>query len=109
MQGWTRQCEEFVEFKKECHYPKYNYHCIVFDNLHTYLNRNNLISHDQSGFRPGDSNINQLISMTTYISNAFEKTLALDFDISKVFDKVWYQGLVFKLERSGVSSGQLSL
>ena len=40
---------------------------IVFDDLYAFLNNNNLISSDQSGFRPGDSTINQLISITTNI------------------------------------------
>ena len=42
---------------------------IVFDELYSFMNNNNLISKDQSGFRPGDSTINQLISITSSILN----------------------------------------
>jgi len=34
---------------------------IIFNNLYNHLNRNNLITKNQSGFRPGDSVTNQLI------------------------------------------------
>ena len=70
------------------------------------MNNNNLISKDQSGFRPGDSTINQLISITSTIFESFENfevTRALFLDISKAFDKVWHEGLTFKLKRNGVS------
>ena len=44
----------------------------VFDVLYSFMNNNNLISKDQSGFRPGDSTINQLISITSSIFESFE-------------------------------------
>ena len=79
---------------------------IVFDELYNFMNNNNLISKDQSGFRPGDSTINQLISITSTIFESFEnfeETRALFLDIiSKTFDKVWHEGLIFKLKRNGV-------
>ena len=83
---------------------------IVFDELYSFTNNNNLISKDQSDFRPGDSTINQLICITSSIFESFEnfeETRALFLDISKDFDKVWHEGLIFKLERNRVS-GPLS-
>ena len=62
---------------------------IVVDELYAFLNTNGLISSDQSGFRPGDSTINQLISITSNIVETFEdfdETRALVLDISKAFD-----------------------
>ena len=59
--------------------------------------KNNLLSKNQSGFRPGDSTINQLLSITPEIYNAFEsldETRAVFLDISKAFDKVWHEGLM---------------
>ena len=32
---------------------------IIFNNLYSYLNANNLITNNHSGFRPGDSTTNQ--------------------------------------------------
>ena len=45
---------------------------IVFDCLHNFLNNNNLMSKNQSGFRPADSTINQLLSVTSNIYESFE-------------------------------------
>jgi hypothetical protein len=78
---------------------------IVFDALYTYLMANGLLSKNQSGFRPGDSTINQLLAITTEIYNAFEtlnETRAVFLDISKAFDKVWHEGLLFKLKQNGI-------
>ena len=46
---------------------------IVFDQVYSFLNVNNLLSKYQSGFRPGDSTIYQLISITSSIYETFEK------------------------------------
>ena len=59
----------------------------------------------QSGFRPGDSTINQLTYMVHKIYDALErgKEVRMVFlDISKAFDKVWHKGLLRKLESVGV-------
>ena len=79
---------------------------IVFDSLYVFLTNNNLISKNQSGFRPGDCTINQLLSITTEIYEAFEnydEVRAVFLDISKAFDKVWHEGMIFKLQQNGVS------
>ena len=79
---------------------------IVFDQVYSFLNVNKLISKNQSGFRPGDSTIYQLISITSNIIDSFEKydeTRALVLGISKAFAKVWHDGLIFKLKCNGIS------
>ena len=61
----------------------------------------------QTGFRPGDSTINQLIFLVHKIYEALEggkELCAVFFDISKAFDKVWRAGLLRKLEALGVQS-----
>ena len=85
---------------------------IMFDEMYSFLASNSLLSDNQSGYRPGDSCINQLLSITTEIYEAFEdfdEVRALFLDISKAFDKVWYEGLLFKLERNGVKGDLLTL
>jgi len=84
---------------------------IVFDHVYSYLNNNKLLSKNQSGFRPGDSTIYQLISITTNIYESFEKydeTRAVFLDISKAFDKVWHKGIIHKLKCNGVSGNLLN-
>ena len=76
-----------------------------------FLDENRLISTMQSGFRPGDSCIYQLISITSDIYRNFERhdeTRALFLDISKAFDKVWHEGLIHKLKSNGISGNLLS-
>ena len=85
---------------------------IIFDSMYIFFSENDLLSKNQSGFRPGDSTINQLLSITTEIFNAFEnfeETRAVFLDISKAFDKVWHEGLCFKLKRSGINGNLLKL
>ena len=79
---------------------------IVFDQVYAFLNVYNLLSKKQSGFTPGDSTIYQLLSITSTIYESFEKyeeTCAVFLDISKAFDKVWHEGIIFKLKCNGVS------
>ena len=80
--------------------------------MYGFLHSNNLISDNQSGFRPGDSTINQLLSITHDIYVSFEnqsETRAVFLDISKDFDKVWHEGHLFKLCCSGIDGNLLCL
>ena len=70
---------------------------IIYDNMLKYFLDNNLITPKQSGFRPGDLCINQLLSITHDIFTSFDNGLevrGLFLDISKAFDKVWHDGLI---------------
>ena len=87
---------------------------IIFNNLYNYLNTNNLITNNQSGFRPGDSTTNQLLYLVNEIHKAFDDPKSLEvravfLGISKAFDKVWHDGLLFKLNQNGISGGLLKL
>ena len=84
---------------------------IVFNQLYYYFTNNNLISKHQSGFRPGHSTTNQLIDFVNKIHKAFDDHSSLEvrsvfLDVAKAFDKVWHEGLIFKLQQNGIE-GQL--
>ena len=88
------------------------YEKILFDKIYVFLNDNNILSPNQSSFRPGDSTIDQLLAITTEIYDAFEnyeETRAVFLDISKTFDKVWHERLIFKLKTNGINGKLLNL
>ena len=73
---------------------------------------NNLITPHQSGFKPGDSCINQQLSITHEIYKSFDDgsdVRSIFLDISKAFDKVWHGGVIFKQEQNGISGDLLNI
>ena len=87
---------------------------IIFNNLYNHLTTHHFITKNQSGFRPGDSTTNQLIDLVDEIHHAFHSIISLEvraifLDISKAFDKVWHDGLIFKMRQNGISGKLLKL
>ena len=81
---------------------------IIFNRIYNFLNEKNLLNHNQSGFRPSDSCVNQLLSIIHEIFQAFDCNPTLEvrsvfLDISNAFDKVWHEGLLYKLKSMGIS------
>ena len=67
-----------------------------------------LLNPNQSGFCPSDSYINQSLAITYEISEAFDCNPSLEIrsvflDISKAFDKIWHEVLLYKLRSMGIS------
>ena len=78
---------------------------IVFAQLYNFLLELDFLNPLQSGFRPGHSTVNQLTYLVHRIYESLEqgKEVRMVFrDISKVFDKVWHKGLLYKLKTIGV-------
>ena len=76
-----------------------------------FLIENDLILPKQSGFKSGDSCINQFLSIVYCLYVLFTYLLVtIDYevgdvflDILKAFDKVWHDGIIFKLEQKSIS------
>ena len=73
-----------------------------------------MLTPHQSGFHPNDSSIYQLLSTVHSIYADFDHNPSLEvrgnfLDISKAFDKVWHEGLLYKLESIGISGNLLNL
>ena len=85
---------------------------LILNNLYPYIFNNNFIDDRQSGYQIGDSTIKQLISITHEIYKAFDDSKelrAVFLDISKAFDKVWADGLIFKLKRIGIDGDMIDI
>ena len=81
---------------------------IAFNPMLGFLEGNNLLCPHQSGFRSSDSCQGQLLSVASDIHASFDQSptpeVRVNFlDISKAFDKVWNEALLFKFERIGIS------
>ena len=73
---------------------------------------NKLISDKQSGYRRNDSTVRQLLDITHNIYKAFDsghEVRAVFLDISKAFDRVWHEGLIFKLKQNGIGGDALNI
>ena len=85
---------------------------LIFDKLYPYIFNNGFIDDRQSGYRHGDSKVKQLLSITHEIYKAFnanKEMRAVFLDISRAFDKVWAEGLIFKLKRIGIEGDMLNI
>ena len=81
---------------------------IVFNRIYNFLLQDELINPNQFCFRPSDSCVNQLISKTHEIFEALGCNHSLEvrsvfLDISKAFDEVWHEGMLYKLKSMDIS------
>ena len=77
----------------------------VHKHVYTFFKTHNVLTPHQSGFIPGDSAVNQLLSTYNNLCCSFDSgiiTQTIYFDISKAFDRVWHKGLLVKLEAVGI-------
>ena len=81
----------------------------MFNKSFCFFIENSLVSSYQSGFKPGDSRINQLLFKIHKIYKCFDNGFDVRgvfffffffFDISRVFDKVWHKGFILKLKQN---------
>ena len=80
---------------------------LIYNALYKYFEDNHILDTNDSGFRTGESCINQLLSITHNIFQYFDanpslKVCGVFLDINKAFDKVWHKSILFKLRSIGI-------
>ena len=76
--------------------------------MYEFFEENDLLCEHQSGFRPSDSCEYQLHSFAHDIYASFNCNAPLDvrgvfLDISKTFDRVWHDELIYKIKCTGIN------
>lgn len=84
---------------------------IINRRLSWHLEKFNLLTASQSGFRKGRNTLDNIIGLELFIREGFNKraplnTYAIFLDISKAFDITWIQGILYKLSKKGIK-GQI--
>ena len=77
-----------------------------------FLNENNLISSNQSGFKPEDSCINQVLFISHKMYKSFDdgfEVKGVFCNISKAFDEFWHKRIIFKLKQNNISGNLLNV
>ena len=80
---------------------------ILKNRLIRYLEENNLLCYNQSGFRKNRRTVDNIFYFKQKCLEAFheeKKICGILFDIEKAFDKVWHNGLFMKLHEKKVPS-----
>ena len=59
-----------------------------------------ILNIEQAGFRPGRSTLDQVLALTTYVENSYQrrdKTGVVFLELTAAYDTVWHNGLLVKL------------
>ena len=80
------------------------YECIIKNSINDYNIKNNILPHNQFGFRYNHSAIHAITKLMSDVNENINKNnivAACLIDLEKAFDTIWHNGLLFKLEKKG--------
>ena len=84
---------------------------MVTKRLQHYLESNNCLTPNQSGYRKTYSTTDHLVRLQHHIRKAQHRkqyTIAVFLDFSKAFDMVWKNGLIYKVKQKGIQGVMLN-
>ena len=87
---------------------------LIFDSISDFIDKNKVFNNNQSGLTPSDSCIHQLIAITHKVFRAFDANSWLEvrgvfLDLSKAFERVWHDSLLYKLKSNGIDGNLFKL
>ena len=84
------------------------FNLILNTRLQTYIKNHNLLSPEQIGFEQNSSTTDHIFTLQTiidkYTSTKSGKLYTCFIDYKTAFDKIWHQGLLFKLTNLGINN-----
>ena len=75
---------------------------LLTERLVSHLERNNMLSKYQAGYRKGRSSQEHIFRLSQQVFNGFKQkkcTIAVFLDVEAAFDAVWTEGLMYKLSK----------
>lgn len=85
---------------------------LILKRLNEDIFKLNLIPNEQHGFRSNHATTHQLLRVTEKITTSLikkEATVAVMLDVSKAFDRVWHEALIYKLHNMGINLPMVQL
>lgn len=78
---------------------------VIQTRLLAFVDASGFLPHEQFGFRPNHSTTLQVLRIAETITRGFDNKLhsaAVFLDVAQAFDKVWHDGLLYKLHEFGI-------
>src|SRR5664279_1659424 len=84
---------------------------MVTNRLYWYIESNNLLSRNQTGFRKGMGTLDHIARLQDIINRNIRNkghVLSVFLDFEKAFDLIWKEGLLYKLRKKGITDNTLN-
>ena len=94
-----KQLKKNIDLSRYCLFLVKILKKIILNSLFKHLEDRSLLNNNQSGFRPGNSYVHQLLAITNDSHKVFDTNPSLEvrgvfLDLLKAFDRVWHKRLM---------------